>query len=327
MSQPNKIPRAFAASGDKNSIPDSTGSIGFASWQEGFPAITSEPFSNGGVAPKRADFNGIFNALSAATVWNQQGGVYAYDNTTDYEVGNLVEDSGDIYQCMVANGPNSSIQSPSDQTVWSKLMNVTDVNSVLSSYLPLAGGTMTGSIVSTTLYNLRNADNTTQMTILGGSDGGATSGAKLILSGADHANAGDFNLQAGNANGYKQLIGKPDGTLTWDGKDVCVVDSVDNSTDGYIRFTNGLQLVWGRKNIPSGSESTGVAVTYEKPFSSAPCIFANVSFNSAYGYGYAVQPTSRTATGCQMFIGSSSGGTSQNFTNGYFYFLAIGPWA
>ena len=78
MPQPNKIPLAFAASGDKNVIPESTETTGLASWRDGFPAITSAPFSEGGVAPKRADFNGIFYTLSLAMLWQQQGGFYAY---------------------------------------------------------------------------------------------------------------------------------------------------------------------------------------------------------------------------------------------------------
>lgn len=126
MPEPTKIPRPFADSGDKNSIPDSSGGLGFASWQEGFPAITGTPFSQGGVAPKRADFNGIFNALSLATVWQQQGGFYAYDNTTDYEVGNVVEYNNDLYKCITANGPGSAVKAPTDTTVWDKVMTLAD---------------------------------------------------------------------------------------------------------------------------------------------------------------------------------------------------------
>lgn len=124
MPEPTKIPRPFADSGDKNSIPDSSGSIGFASWQEGFPAITSEPFAQGGVAPKRADFNGIFNALSAAIVWQQQGGFYAYDNVTDYEIGNAVIYNGDLYLCLIANGPGSAVKAPTQSAYWQKVVTV-----------------------------------------------------------------------------------------------------------------------------------------------------------------------------------------------------------
>lgn len=129
MPEPTKIPCPFADSGDKNSIPDSSGALGFASWQEGFPAITGTPFAQGGVAPKRADFNGIFNALSLATVWQQQGGFYAYDATTDYEVGNVVVYSGDLYKCLSANGPSSAVKSPTDATVWAKVILTTATTS------------------------------------------------------------------------------------------------------------------------------------------------------------------------------------------------------
>lgn len=150
MPQPTKIPRPFADSGDKNSIPDSTGNIGFASWQEGFPQITSEPFANGGVAPKRADFNGIFNALSLATVWQQQGGVYAYDATTDYEVGNVVEYSGDIYQCLVANGPGSTVKAPTDTTAWDKIATSAFVNTFWQNNVSaLVSGTETNTSAPT----------------------------------------------------------------------------------------------------------------------------------------------------------------------------------
>lgn len=124
MPQPSKIPLAFAASGDKNVIPESTETTGLASWRDGFPAITSTPFSEGGIAPKRADFNGIFNALSLATIWQQQGGFYGYDATTDYEAGNIVIYSGEIYVCKTANGPASALHSPANdtaETYWGRI--------------------------------------------------------------------------------------------------------------------------------------------------------------------------------------------------------------
>lgn len=143
MPEPTKIPRPFADSGDKNTIPESSGALGFASWQEGFPPITGTPFAQGGVAPKRADFNGIFNALSLATLWQQQGGFYVYDATTDYEVGNVVEYNNDLYKCLTANGPSSAVKAPTDATIWSKVMTAVDAAAL---YLPLSGGTMTGDV-------------------------------------------------------------------------------------------------------------------------------------------------------------------------------------
>ncbi len=210
MPEPTKIPRPFADSGDKNAIPDSSGSIGFASWQEGFPAITSEPFSQGGVAPKRADFNGVFNALSAATVWNQQGGVYAYDNTTDYEVGNVVLYSGDLYKCITANGPSSAVKDPTDTTVW-------DAIATASGYLPLSGGTMTGNLaLSTNPSTISHTLSNSYLRILSSPD--YDSGSSLYLSGKDRSTyAGCFTLYAFDGVNRSTLLGYPDGTLEWNG--------------------------------------------------------------------------------------------------------------
>lgn len=256
MPQPNKIPVAFADTGDKNSIPQSTVTPGLASWSIGFPPITSTPFANGGLAPKRADFNGIFNALSAAAVWYQQGGVFTYDNATDYEVGNVVEYSGDLYKCITANGPNSAVKAPTDATVWSKVMTSADV---AAAYLPLAGGTMTGTITFTpanNTYLIRRADNNGQLVIVGGDSGAASSGAKLYLYGSGHGTyPGNFGLQAGASDGtYKALTGKSDGSLTWDGEDV---ERVRTSGTDYICYESGLQICWGYKSsITVNQENT-----------------------------------------------------------------------
>ena len=111
-----------------------------------------------------------------------------------------------------------------------------------NTYLPLTGGTVTGTInfnLNSPYYAIKNNTNNNYLAFLGGSTGGADAGAKLILYGADHENVGQFVLQAGNANGYKQLIGKQDGTLTWGGNNVI-----------YSHPTTA-----GNKHIPSGGSS------------------------------------------------------------------------
>ena len=152
MPQPNKIPLAFAASGDKNVIPESTKTTGLASWREGFPAITSTPFSEGGIAPKRADFNGIFNALSQSVIWLQQGGVYAYDSNTDYEAGNVVLDAGGLYVANAANGPSSSsvVQPSTDTTgaTW-KLVRLDLATQIAAGYMSAADKTKLDGLIST----------------------------------------------------------------------------------------------------------------------------------------------------------------------------------
>ena len=172
MPQPNKIPLAFAASGDKNTIPESTETTGLASWREGFPAITSAPFSEGGIAPKRADFNGIFYALSLAVMWMQQGGVYAYDVNTDYEAGNVVLDAGGLYVANAANGPSSAVVQPSSDTTgatWKLVrldlatqtaagyMSATDkakLDNTVTAWTDLGDKLMTATVSRSLIYNL-----------------------------------------------------------------------------------------------------------------------------------------------------------------------------
>ena len=267
MPQPNKIPKPFAASGDKNTIPESTETIGLASWNEGFPAITSTPFAEGGLAPKRNDFNGIFNALSAATVWNQQGGVYAYDNTTDYEVGNVVLYSGNLYKCLVANGPSSAVKAPSDTTVW-------DAIATASGYLPLSGGTMTGDIsFNATFPIIKKISDDGSLGIYGGSASGK--GAEIAVLGKDNTSKpGYFELRARDGTNNKILQGKPDGTLTWDGK---AVETNISNTTAYYRLSNGLQILTGSA---SSSSSAPVTVNFSHPFAEAPRVMIS-SFSTS----------------------------------------------
>lgn len=222
MPQPNKIPLPFAASGDKNTIPENTETTGLASWREGFPAITSAPFSEGGVAPKRADFNGIFNALSLATLWQQQGGVYAYDNTTDYEAGNVVLYSGDLYKCLSANGPSSAVKAPTDAATWVKMATLADAVPISGNMSnPMTGNLFGGKLAE---WFLSMYQSNSVLHIRGGST--EPQGAYIRLYGQGNAtNPGAFMVSASGSGVIKELLGKTDGTLTWDGAPVATIES------------------------------------------------------------------------------------------------------
>lgn len=97
---------------------------------------------------------------------------------------------------------------------------------VAAKYLPLAGGTMTGSIVSSIYGILKRNNNTAGIIISGGSESSysSKSGALLFLYGASASANGDipgaFRLTAMSSNANPELIGKPDGTLTWNNSNV-----------------------------------------------------------------------------------------------------------
>ena len=68
---------ALAAEGDKT-IPPATSQeagTGRFSQNKGWTDVNSMPLAEGGIPPKRQDFNGAFYLLSQLLLWYQQGGV------------------------------------------------------------------------------------------------------------------------------------------------------------------------------------------------------------------------------------------------------------
>ena len=196
-----------------------------------------------------------------------------------------------------------------------------------SDYVLKTGDTVSGTLYFSTAVAIKKPSDDGQIQIQGSTV--YDNGAVLTLFGKDNSpNAGRFNLRTGDGSGSSPyLSGSPSGALEWNGKNVACVDSYSSSVSGYIRLTNGIQLVWGGVNIPSGSESTGSAVTFAKPFSSTPRIYLNTNFASKYGYGFGAQAIDKSTTGFTAVCGSSSGGTTSRYSNGNLVYLAVGPWA
>lgn len=125
VNQPAILSGAFAAEGDKNTIPaNNDGLSGLASIAKGFPPITQVPLAQGGQPPQRQDFNGIFNLFSRFLLYAQNGGVYAYNNTLDYQPPCIISYDGEFYSCVAENGPSTSagVQAPTITTYWEKLV-------------------------------------------------------------------------------------------------------------------------------------------------------------------------------------------------------------
>lgn len=87
---PGKIVLAFAADGSKNTIPVPSQipvTPGAASWTDGFPPLTMVDPTEGGVGPSGLDFNGIYNAISALSLWYNAGAGFPFDATFAGTVG------------------------------------------------------------------------------------------------------------------------------------------------------------------------------------------------------------------------------------------------
>lgn len=144
---------------------------------------------------------------------------------------------------------------------------------VKNNYLPLAGGTMTGAIrVQTSGIFGINVRDDNYTVIYGGT--GAGNGARIILRGKDYSDAGSFLIAAHNGVAARELIGKPDGTLTWAGNNV--ITSAGGTMTGTI--TIGANVValkridnQGSLNLYGGNTYNGgaYAVFYGKDYSNS----------------------------------------------------------
>lgn len=100
--------------------------------------------------------------------------------------------------------------------------------------LPLSGGTMTGAITVSYVDFIKRSVNDNHLTIMGGTAYGSS--ASIYLMGGDaSSNAGMFQLRAQAGSGGKDLVGKPDGTLTWDGTEI----SLSGHTHSYLPLSGG----------------------------------------------------------------------------------------
>ena len=107
----------IAKDGDRSAVPVTSleAGTGRLSQEEGWGRWNSLPIGEGGIPPKRDDFNSVLYLLSSFLVWYQQGGLMNYSATLDYEPGNAVLVGTVKYRCLKANGPSSTVKSPTDQ--------------------------------------------------------------------------------------------------------------------------------------------------------------------------------------------------------------------
>ena len=140
VNQPPILASSFAVNGDKNTIPaTNSGTEGLASLSLGFPSITSQPVSQGGIPPQREDFNGIFNLITNFLMFLQNGSIFAYSSTLDYQPPAIVYGNNALYRCVATNGANTSagVQPLSNTTYWKPL-------------IPVGAITISGNVITVT---------------------------------------------------------------------------------------------------------------------------------------------------------------------------------
>lgn len=238
LSQPKFLDIPFANSSNQrtDNIPnnDTTG-VGNASWEQGFPPETMIQIADGGVPPRGQDMNGILNQICKILQYVQTGTLFQYNsafanstNVNGYPKGALVLSTDKV--TLWRNTVEGNKTNPdSGGAGWVNFL------ADLGLYLPLAGGTMTGTIkvprIAMNLYS-----DTDELVIYGSSNNN-TKGPCVALRGISRGNdPGSFYIRSGDGDSNYVLLGKIDGTLTWNGNVPATSDdSTKIATTAYVK--------------------------------------------------------------------------------------------
>lgn len=131
MTNPTLVSTPFAENGDKNIIPESVGAEPQNATQEaGFPPITQQKISEGGIPPERNDFNGILNLYGQHIVHLNKGLPYEFDQAFADKIGGyplnarLMLDNGDIVK---NTSPNNTTDPNLNMTNWMKVNSASQI--------------------------------------------------------------------------------------------------------------------------------------------------------------------------------------------------------
>nr|DAI16273.1 MAG TPA: tail collar fiber protein [Caudoviricetes sp.] len=229
--QPQIWTRLLGENADVNKIadnvPDDSGNVSFAKL---FGKITAVPLEKGGIAPEREDFNALFKLLGEVAYYFMHGGIYNYANNIDYEVGSFVRYNNELYVCVTANGPATTIKVPTDLSYWANVKNAVKLATARTINIQDASGANTGTGID--FDGTKNAIIKLPQTIKGTFDGIALSAQKL-------ATARKLTLKDGN--GYTNVSVVVDGS-----KDIEITVPL-----GFATPVGTVMMIAG-SSIPSG---------------------------------------------------------------------------
>ncbi len=143
---------------------------------------------------------------------------------------NLKKPDGDEYYDVNDFNDNADII---DETIAEMLNNLNPANNGYG-YLPLSGGKLKGIVYFDTVNEgIRKSVDNSYLAFDGGT--ASSKGAHFILEGKDNPYNGKFILQARNDGGDSELVGTPDGKLTWNGKDIITSAGGIMTTDDALK--------------------------------------------------------------------------------------------
>lgn len=280
---PSRIVKAFGINGLKNTIPvdssTTTDNNGVATFDKGFPPITMQPLSAGGIPPSGKDMNGTLYSVTLQQQWQNAGMTYTFsqdfsDAVGGYPKGALVPNSGYTGQWLNLNEANTSTPESTTgaNTGW------VPVNNYGATQIAMASGSavmssiqaakdriiLTGVLTSNVILTFPNwvkswviQNNCTGnfvvtcKTLTGsGINIPTQTTAYLYGDGTNILIDGPLMLPAGSKPQHAVNLGQFSSSIL--------------SASGYQYLPNGRIEQWGRVEVPSGSQT--VIVNLPTPF-------------------------------------------------------------
>ena len=257
MIEPQKWASTLGSQSDTVTLPDED--LQFASFKKLFPALTQVPLSEGGVAPQRTDFNTLFKLLGDNIFYIQQGGVFSYSDTADYERGAFVKYNNELYLCIQDNSSFNK-HAPNDAEYWKKVATEDFVNTSINNLNTIRkndGNDYYDDSDITSLIYAGNGEGTLRNEIANGNFSrvhpgqtivGRVTGTTYIVVGCNiYKHRGDTELTQNHIGLMPiQLIGNA-GNLLWSGR-TWAGSGVNNTTQGYAP--------WASDNDTEGKNQT-----------------------------------------------------------------------
>ena len=105
-----------------------------ASFEYLFPYLTELSTDQGGVPPRRTDFNALFKLLGDNIYFLQQGGFYQYDPTVTYKRHAIVQYQGALYVSTQGSNKANTPGSENGRNFWEPLVKVSSINGILPDH-------------------------------------------------------------------------------------------------------------------------------------------------------------------------------------------------
>ena len=203
----------------------------------GVKTFTSSIITGNDIAIKRANNTGAIRITAGTDVSGNEGAFLTLFGAS--------QSSTPGYFRLFANGKKLEGR-PDGTLTWDSKDIAIDENVVHKTGNETVGGVKTfsdGIVVAGTqsLASIKSTSDAGMVRLGGGTDGKTPTGAVCMVCGINNTTyPGMFLLFASNGSSYKTLAGAPDGTLTWDGKDI-ITNGGNQDVDGIKTFIKDIQ--------------------------------------------------------------------------------------